>query len=125
MGKSKRNESDWDIIKAILARHDLIVFGPEKEEREYKVYDHIMSEDGILQAFTNLDDCMRHIQWLNEDDGTPGRKFVVGGLPFEQIIRASDYYGRDLLIDMTIDGKNRSILYLAGKGEIKAVSLVR
>ena len=98
---------------------------PEKKDRQYPVYDHIMSEEGVLVTFTNIDDCMRHVQWMNEQDGTVGRGFLVGTLPFEQVISAAEHYRRDLLIDAVMDSRSRCMMYLPGTHEIKAVSMLR
>ena len=124
LGKSKRKESDWTIIKDILYKHDLIVMEPEKKDRYLPEYDHIMSEDGVLVAFTSIDECMKHVRWLNEEDGTPGRGFLIGSLPFEQIIRTADEYGLDLIIDPAMDGRTRCMLYLPDSHEIKAATML-
>lgn len=125
MGKSKRKEADWDVIKDILNRHDLIVMEPEKKDRRYRVYDHVMSVDGVLVAFTNVEDCMKHVRWLNDEDGVPGRRFVVGTMPFEQVISVAEHYRRDLLIDAVMDSRSRCLMYLPATHEIKAVSMLR
>ena len=125
LGKSKRKESDWTIIKDILYRHDLIVMEPEKKDRYYPVYDHIMSEDGILVAFTSVDECIKHVRWLNEEDGTPEREFLIGSMPFEQAVQTADEHGRDLIIDPAMDGRTKCMLYLPDSHEIKAVTMLR
>ena len=98
---------------------------PEEKDRRYPVYDHIMSEDGVLVAFTNMEDCMKHIRWLNDDDGLPERGFIIGTMTFEQVISVAEHYRRDLLIDAVMDSRRRCLMYLPATHEIKAVSMLR
>ena len=37
-----------------------------------------MSGDGVLVAFTGVEECMKHVRWLNEEDGASGRGFLIG-----------------------------------------------
>ena len=62
LGKSHRKESDWTVIKDILSAHNLIVCEPGVPDRHLKVVEHILVEDRILVAFTNLEDCEEHIK---------------------------------------------------------------
>lgn len=55
LGKSRRKESDWQIIKDILRMHDVVVMEPRKKDRRLQVKDHILVENGALVVFTSID----------------------------------------------------------------------
>ena len=116
LGKSKRNEKDWSVIKEILLTHDLIV--PESLD-ENEVIGNVggaMRIDQMLIAFTNPDDCSRQMKAFSEDMGMTLRwqmKFML----FTDLGNIADNAGLMLCIDMITDGRNRFITYSNGKVE--------
>ena len=121
LGKSHRKESDWTVIKDILSVHSLIVCEPKAPDRHLKAVEHILVEAGKLVAFTNLEDCMEHINKLNRRDGKLGRLFQIGAMPFEQAVTISDAYGMDLYIDLQEKINTMCMAYIHGEGKINAV----
>ena len=116
LGKSKRNEKDWSVIKEMLLTHDLIV--PESFD-ENEVIGNVggaMRIDQMLIAFTNPDDCSRQMKAFSEDMGMTLRwqmKFML----FTDLGNIADNAGLMLCIDMITDGRNRFITYSNGRVE--------
>jgi len=116
LGKSKRNEKDWSVIKEMLLTHDLIV--PESLD-ENEVIGNVggaMRIDQMLIAFTNPDDCSRQMKAFSEDMGMTLRwqmKFML----FTDLGNIADNAGLMLCIDMITDGRNRFITYSNGRVE--------
>lgn len=64
LGKSHRKEFDWEVIKEILWRRNVLTFIPPKKAKGLTTIEKVLCENGSLTVFTNLDDCTRHIQIL-------------------------------------------------------------
>ena len=120
LGKSKRNEKDWSVIKEMLLTHDLIV--PESFD-ENEVIGNVggaMRIDQMLIAFTNPDDCSRQMKAFSEDLEMTLR-WQMKFMPFTDLGNIADDAGLILCIDMITDGRNRFITYSNGRVEASLV----
>ncbi len=125
LGKKHRKESDWEVIKEILSKYNLIVCEPKDPDRHLKAVEHILVEDGLLVIFTNVKDCETHIKDLNLKDGRPDRLFQLGVMSFDQAVAVSDAYGMDLYIDLQAKINTICMAYVHGEGKIKAVMMTK
>lgn len=80
----------------------------------------MLYEDGVLVAFTNIDDCEKHIRGIGE-----GRYFHLGSMPFTELIRLADDEGKDVFIDIQDELNCQFIAYEHKTRELKAVMLSR
>jgi hypothetical protein len=125
LGKSHRKESDWAVIKDILASHNVVLAEPVRKDPRLPVVEHILCEDNALMVFTNLEDCKEHICSLNRKDGTPGRMFQIGSMPFDEAVQISEENGMDMYIDLQMKTNTMCMCYVPREGRIKAVMLAR
>lgn len=116
LGKSKRSEKDWSIIKEILLSHDLIVPESMDEDEVVGNVGGAMRIDNFLIAFTNPDDCSRQMKAFSEDLEMTLR-WQMGFMSFADMGNIADDAGLVLCIDMITDGRNRFITYSNGRVE--------
>ena len=64
LGKSHRKESDWEVIKEILSRRNVLTFIPPKRAKGLTTIEKVLCENGNLIVFTNMDDCTRYVEVL-------------------------------------------------------------
>ena len=81
LGKSHRKESDWDVIKEIFWKRNVLTFTPTKRVRGVTNIEKILCEDDYLVVFSNIDDCTRHIREL-QHRGILDRYVQIGTIPF-------------------------------------------
>ena len=120
LGKSKRNEKDWSVIKEILLAHDLIVPVSLDENVAIGNVGGVMRIDQMLIAFTNPDDCSRQMKAFSEDLEMTLR-WQMKFMPFTDLGNIADDAGLILCIDMITDGRNRFITYSNGRVEASLV----
>ena len=125
MGKSRRKESDWMVIKEILYHHDLITAAPQNNTGLVSDTSGVLCEEGVLIAFTNFDDCERHLKRLYKRDTRIGSMFQITSLSLEDIIMVADAEKKDLYIDIQDKPNTMFMAYLHETREIKALMLGR
>ena len=125
MGKSHRKESDWDVIKEILYNHDLITAAPQNTTHYVNGVSGVLCEEGVLIAFTNFDDCERHLKELYKRDNRIGSMFHITSVAFPDIIEIADKNKKDLFIDIQDKANTMFMAYLYETREIKAMMLSR
>ena len=123
LGKSHRKESDWTFIKELLINHSLITIEPSENTLRLEIIDHILCDKGYFIAFTNYDDAKKYMRAVNIQDNRPERNFLVGAISFENVINASHYYRRDVLIDVNFESSSRCLHYSWQNQSIEATFL--
>ena len=56
-----RTEDDWVVVKDLLRDHDIVVMEPKEKNTKYKIYDHILFDQGGLLTFTSIAESQRYI----------------------------------------------------------------
>ena len=102
LGKKHIKESDWTYIREILSAHNVIVLEPVVPDAKLSVKEHVLFDNGIMVAFTNIDNCREYVNTINRRDGAQNRIFQLGTMPFESVTDISKKYGTDLYIDLQI-----------------------
>ena len=125
MGKNHRKESDWIVIKDILRCHELITATPQNPMLFVSDISGILHEQGVLIAFTNFDDCEKHLKNLYEQDKRIGSLFNIASVLFLDIIEIADKNKKDLFIDIQDEPDTKFIAYFHQTKEIKAMMLGR
>ena len=120
LGKSHRKESDWEVIKEILGRRNLLTFIPPKRAKGLTTIEKVLCENGNLMVFTNMDDCTRHIQVLQFKGKFRGY-VEIGYIPFDNVLDIADQHGMNVLIDMNDENKSRCLMYEPAEKRLKAV----
>ena len=121
LGKSHRKESDWAVIKDILYRHDLITAAPQNSTRYVKDISGVLCEEGVLIAFTNFDDCEKHLKGLYEQNSRIGSMFQITSMALADVIEIADRNRADLFIDIQDEPNTMFMAYLHKTKEIKAM----
>lgn len=120
LGKSHRKESDWEVIKEILGRRNVITFIPPKRAKGITTIEKVLCEDGNLIVFTNMNDCTRHMQVLQFEGNFRGY-VEIGCIPFEEVVDIADQHGMNVLIDVGDEVNCKCLMYESGEHRIKAV----
>ena len=120
LGKSHRKESDWEIIKEILGRRNVLTFIPPKRAKGLTTIEKVLCENVSLTVFTNMDDCMRHIQILQLKGKFRGN-VEIGYIPFEDVLDIADQHGMNVLIDVGDAINSKCFMYESGEQRLKAV----
>ena len=120
LGKGHRKESDWEVIKDILGRHNVITFIPPKREKGLTTIEKVLCENGNLIVFTNMEDCTRHIQVVQFKGKF--RKYVeIGFIPFANVLDIADQHGMNVLIDVNYEVNCKCLMYESEEQRLKAV----
>ncbi|MBD5503320.1 MAG: hypothetical protein HDR09_06115 [Lachnospiraceae bacterium] len=122
LGKSHRKESDWDVIKEIFWKRNVLTFTPTKRAREVTNIEKILCEDGFLVVFSNIDDCTRHIREM-QHRGILERYVQIGTIPFVDVLEIADQHNKDVLIDVDEERNSMCFMYAHKSKELKAVIL--
>ena len=122
LGKSHRKESDWDVIKEIFWKRNVLTFTPTKRVREVTNIEKILCEHGFLVVFSNIDDCTRHIREM-QHRGILERYVQIGTIPFVDVLEIADQHKKDVLIDVNEERSSKCFLYVHKSKELKAVIL--
>ena len=120
LGKSHRKESDWEVIKEILGRRNVLTFIPPKRAKGLTTIEKVLCENGNLIVFTNMDDCTRHVRVLQFKGKFRGY-VEIGYIPFEDVVDIADQYGVNVLIDVNDEGNCKCLMYESGEQRLKAV----
>ena len=120
LGKSHRKESDWEVIKEILGRRNLLTFIPPKRAKGLTTIEKVLCEDGNLIVFTNMDDCTRHIQ-IVQFKGKFWKHVEIGSIPFVNVLDIADQHGMNVLIDVNYEVNCKCLMYESGEQRLKAV----
>lgn len=123
IGKSHRKESDWEVIKDILRRRNVLTFIPPKKAKGLTTIEKVLCENGSLTVFTNMDDCTRHIQILQLKGKFRGY-VEIGYIPFEDVLDIADQHGMNVLIDVSDEINSKCLMYESGEHRLKAVIMV-
>ncbi|MBD5526473.1 MAG: hypothetical protein HDR04_19150 [Lachnospiraceae bacterium] len=122
LGKSHRKESDWDVIKEIFWKRNVLTFTPTKRAREVTNIEKILCEDGFLVVFSNIDDCTRHIREM-QHRGILERYVQIGTISFVDVLEIADQHKKDVLIDVNEERNSKCFMYTHKDKELKAVIL--
>lgn len=120
LGKSHRKESDWEVIKEILGRRNVLTFIPPKRAKKLTTIEKVLCENGNLIVFTNMDDCTRHIQVLQFTGKFRGY-VEIGYISFEDVLDIADQHGMNVLIDVNDEVNCKCLMYESGEQRLKAV----
>lgn len=120
LGKSHRKESDWEVIKEILGRRNVLTFIPPKRAKGITTIEKVLCENGNLIVFTNMDDCTRHIHVLQFEGKFRGY-IEIGYIPFEDVMVIADQHGMNVLIDVNDEVNCKCLMYESGEHRLKAV----
>lgn len=120
LGKSHRKESDWEVIKEILGRRNVITFIPPKRAKGLTTIEKVLCENGNLIVFTNMNDCTRHIQVLQVEGKFRGY-IEIGYISFEEVVDIADQHGMNVLIDVNDEVNCKFLMYESGEQRLKAV----
>ena len=110
LGKSHRKESDWDLIKEIFWKRNVLTFTPTKMVKGVTNIEKILCEYGFLVVFSNIDDCTRHIREM-QHRGILERYVQVGTIPFVDVLEIADQSNKDVLIDVDMEGNSKCFMY--------------
>ena len=122
LGKSHRKESDWDVIKEIFWKRNVLTFTPTKRVKGVTNIEKILCEDGFLVVFSNIDDCIRHIREI-QHRGILERYVQIGTIPFVDVLEIADQSNKDVLIDVDTERNSKCFMYAYKGKELKAVIL--
>ena len=120
LGKSHRKESDWEVIKEIFGRRNVLTFIPPKRAKGLTTIEKVLCENGNLMVFTNMDDCTRHIQVLQFKGKFRGY-VEIGYTSFDNVLDIADRHGMKVLIDMNDENNSRCLMYETEERRLKAV----
>lgn len=120
LGKSHRKESDWEVIKDIFYKRDLITFIPSKKMKGIKIVEELPCEWGYLIAFSNIDDCTQYID--EKQYRLKSQSYVqIISVPFMDICEIADRNDVDVLIDVNGGINSRCFIYAHREERLKAV----
>ena len=120
LGKSHRKESDWEVIKDIFYKRDLITFIPSKKMKGIKIVEELPCEWGYLIAFSNIDDCTQYID--EKRYRLKSQSYVqIISVPFMDICEIADRNDVDVLIDVNGGINSRCFIYAHREERLKAV----
>jgi len=120
LGKSHRKESDWEVIKDIFYKRDIITFIPSKKMKGIRRVEGLPCEFGYLITFSNIDDCMQYID--EKQYGSKSRSYVqIISVSFMDICEIADRNDVDVLIDANGGINSKCFIYAHKEGRLKAV----
>ena len=120
LGKSHRKESDWEVIKDIFYKRDLITFIPSKKMKGIKLVEELPCEWGYLIAFSNIDDCTQYID--EKQYRLKSQSYVqIISVPFMDICEIADRNDVDVLIDVNGGINSRCFIYAHREERLNAV----
>ena len=93
LGKKHIKESDWIFIREILSAHNVIVLEPVVSDAKLSVKEHVLYDNGIMVAFTNIEKCREYVNIINRRDAAPNRLFQLGIMPFDILTEIARKYG--------------------------------
>lgn len=118
--KSHRKESDWEVIKDIFYKRDLITFIPSKKMKGIKIVEELPCEFGYLIAFSNMDDCKQYMDEKQYE--SKSRSYVkIVSVSFMDICEIADRNDVDVLIDANGGINSKCFIYAHKEERLKAV----
>lgn len=123
LGKKHIKESDWDFIREILYSHNVIVLEPVVPDAKLFVKEHLLYDNGLMVAFTNIDNCREYVDTINRRDAAQNRLFQLGTMPFGKAAEISRKYGADLYIDMQIKENAVFIVYYQQEDRFDTITI--
>lgn len=122
--KSHRKESDWEVIKDIFYKRNLITFIPSKKMKGIKTVEKLPCEFGYLIAFSNIDDCTQYIG--EKQYRLKSRSYVnIISVPFMDICEIADRNDVDVLIDANGGINSKCFIYAHKEERLKAVIMAQ
>lgn len=122
--KSHRKESDWEVIKDIFYKRNLITFIPSKKMKGIKTVEKLPCEFGYLIAFSNIDDCTQYID--EKQYRLKSRSYVnIISVPFMDICEIADRNDVDVLIDANGGINSKCFIYAHKEERLKAVIMAQ
>ena len=123
LGKKHIKESDWTFIREILSIHNMIVLEPVVFDAKLSVKEHVLYDNGIMVAFTNIENCREYVNLINRRDATPNRLFQLGIMPFNIVTEIARKYGTDLYIDLQIKENAVFLVYYQQEDRIDIMEI--
>ena len=123
LGKKHIKESDWVYIREILSAHNVIVLEPVVPDAKLIVKEHVLYDNGIMVAFTNIENCREYVNTVNRRDAAPNRLFQLGIMPFEAVTEIAGKYDTDLYIDLQIRENAAFMVYYQREDRMDIVTI--
>ena len=123
LGKKHIKDSDWTYIREILSAHNVIVLEPVVPDAKLFVREHVLYDNGIMVAFTNIEDCRGYVNTINKRDSAPNRLFQLGTMPFDAVIGIARKYDADLYIDLQIKENAKFMVYYQQEDRMDTISI--
>ena len=120
LGRSHRKEADWEVIKEILGRRNVLTFIPPKKAKGLTIIEKVRCENESLIVFTNMDDCTQHIQVLQLKGKFRGY-VEIGYILFEDVLDIVDQHGMNVFIDVSDIINSKCLMYESEEQRLKAV----
>ena len=121
LGKSHRKEADWDVIKEIFWKRNVLTYTPTKRTRKVTNIEKYFVRMVSL-FFSNIDDCTRHIREM-QHRGILDRYVQIGTISFVDVLEIADQHKRVVLIDVNEERNSKCFMYTHKGKELKAVIL--
>ncbi|MBQ9008794.1 MAG: hypothetical protein IJ088_05620 [Clostridia bacterium] len=125
LGKKYRNESDWTTIENILKSYSLITAAPLHSTLRVRNVSGVLCEADVLMAFTNMDDCEKHLKNLCKMDSRIGPTFQRGTISFMDLTWLADKTQKDVFIDMQAKPNTVFMSFSPRTAELRAMVLYR
>ena len=87
------------------------------------VKEHVLYDNGLMVAFTNIEDCREYVNTINRRDAARNRLFQLGTMPLEKAAEISRKYGADLYIDMQIKENAVFIVYYQQEDRLDTITI--
>ena len=123
LGKKHVKESDWAFIRDLLSTHNVIVLEPVVPDAKLGVREHVLYDNGIMVAFTNIEDCREYVKMINKRDTAANRLFQLGTMPFNMVAEICRKYDTDLYIDIQIKVNAVFIVYYQQKDQLDTITI--
>jgi len=120
LGKSKRNEKDWDQIKQIFIGKEIFTFKVNKPNAFVGDNHNIAEEDEMLSVFTSVEACTKHLDELSAS-GIISGKINVTGVAFNDVIAIADQEKIDVIFDNSNDMNKGYYFYSSAEHQMKVV----
>lgn len=123
LGKKHMKESDWKYIREILSDHNVIVLEPVVPDAKLMVKEHVLYDNGLMVAFTNIENCREYVNSINRRDAAPNRLFQLGAMPFPVVTEIAGRYDTDLYIDLEIKENAVFMVYYQQEDRMDTVTI--
>jgi hypothetical protein len=117
-----RSEEDWDVIKDILAEHDIFTAVPTWETKTVKDVERILCKDNALFVFTTFDKCQTYMKRLIERGECPPY-YHVSAMPYGYVMQVADERGMMIYLDYPNRRRTKFITYNSERRSLIATVL--